>query len=364
MQLHQFLIILIFMAKFTLFSKVNDSSYDVRTETGGILSIFTFVLMIIVLILELKESNKRDIKMEAKPTSFLKDDELLSITYNITISYPCMLVNPGIYDFTGYYKQEASFTNYRTELDSKLNKVSNTIPDSSKNSIVNRCDECKGLNVSHCCNNCFDIIESYNNKKLLVPNLSNFTQCTRDLKDIAEGSSCNLYGVVNTRIKDGYLKFGIGESLPKPGGHKNVLSYFGTNVNLSHTIHELRFGPKHELIRNPLDGFEHIQTKEGFFNYLYTTNLIPTVNYVDSQGRLHQYSVSSKYREITKSVTKIRPEIAFKYSISPVSIALSDHGTTFSEFCCRIFALLGALFSFGSLIDSFIFNMKSYKKKE
>ncbi|XP_020272703.1 endoplasmic reticulum-Golgi intermediate compartment protein 3-like [Asparagus officinalis] len=73
------------------------------------------------------------------------------------------------------------------------------------------------------------------------------------------GEGCRVYGVLDVQRVAGNFH----------------ISIFGgaSNVNVSHVIHDLSFGPKYPGIHNPLDGTTRIlQDASGTFKYYIKVN--------------------------------------------------------------------------------------------
>lgn len=347
------------MRKFDLFPKVSEDSFDVRTKAGGIISLLTFLFMIIITIVEIKENTKTVIKQ--RPILDQSDQKIqnpTSVFFNITVAYPCQLLQITIQDISGNHQIDFAKKITRQRLDSHLNPISSPISDDNSQSIFNSCGNCYGANYSKCCTTCFDITSSFILQGKLVPNLDGLEQCVRDKKSIDDKETCRLYGELTTSFSKGQILINAGGQIPLPIHYKYDLTYFGSNVNLSHWINNFRFGPDFDGLKNPLDNSRWMQRGHGFYFYHYSLNLVKThiKNIIGNQ-----YSASFNQFKIEKTVSKRHPSIAFDFDTSPIAVQLTVEKRSLLAFLTSLFAILGGGFTIGGLIDSFVFNMNKRK---
>lgn len=350
------------MRKFDLFPKVADDNFDVRTKAGGIISLLTFLFMFIITIVEINEHSKVIIKQRPiLDQSDKKTQDPISIFFNITVAYPCQLLQIKIQDISGNHQIDFAKKITRQRLDSKLNPIASPISDDNSQSIFNSCGNCYGSNYSKCCTTCFDIASSFILQEKLVPNLDNLEQCVRDKKSIDDKETCRLYGELTTSFSKGQILVNAGGQIPLPVHYKYDLTYFGTNVNLSHWINTFRFGPEFDGLKNPLDNSRWLQRGHGFYFYRYSLNLVKTItkNVIGNQ-----YSASFNQYKIEKTVSKRHPSIAFDFDTSPIAVQFSVEKRSFLTFLTSLFAILGGGFTIGSLIDSIVFHFNKRNSYE
>lgn len=347
------------MRKFDLFPKVADDSFDVRTKAGGVISLLTFLFMIIITIVEIKEHSKTIIKQRPiLEQSNKRSQRPTSVFFNITVGYPCQLLQITVKDISGNHQVDFAKKITRQRLDKNLQPLSSPISDDDPQSIFNSCGNCYGSNYTKCCMTCFDIASSFKLQDKLVPNLNGLEQCVRDKKSIDDKETCRLYGELSTTFSKGQILVNAGGQLQLPVHYKHDLTYFGDSVNLSHWITIFRFGPDFDGLKNPLDNSRWLQRGHGFYFYRYSLNLVKTIT-KNTVG--NQYSASFNQFKIEKTVSKRHPSIAFDFDTSPIAVQFSIERRSLLTFLTSLFAILGGGFTIGGLIDSFVFNINKRK---
>jgi hypothetical protein len=236
------------------------------------------------------------------------------------------------------------------------------VPDDDPKSVMMQCGSCAGSNYSKCCPTCFDIASAHILQGRLVPNLNHAEQCVRDRESIKSSEMCRVRGTVTTPFLRGELLINAGGKILAPTHVKNDMTYFGDNVNLSHTINELRFGDEAETISNPLSGHQWSQSKHGFFVQRYATHLVPTVVEIGRTVNTVQYSASYSEKEIIKAVSKRHPSIIFSFDTAPISVRSFRSSKTLGEFITSICAIIGGGFTIGGLMDSLLFKVSITKR--
>lgn len=351
------------MRKFDIFPKVQDESFNIRTTSGGAITIVTFIFMFIVAAKEALSFQHYQTKQQACVQSqYIKQQKDLEIFLNMTIAYPCQLIQVQVFDASGNHQLNAVRKISRQRLDSQYQPLGESIADDDPKSVFNECGNCYGSNYTKCCHACTDVANSFILQNEFVPNLDRIDQCLRDHKTIAEGETCRITGKLRTSFTKGQLLIKPGGTIETPAHYKYDLSYFGENVNLTHTIHTLRFGRDFKGLVNPLDKYYYKQPKNGFFFYRYYVELVPTItDDVTNQEPANQYSASSSTREITKSVTKRHPGIAFDFDTAPIAVRFIIEKKSISEFITQLCAILGGGFTLGGFIDSFVFRVNDKK---
>ncbi|EAX93843.1 hypothetical protein TVAG_177510 [Trichomonas vaginalis G3] len=351
------------MRKFDIYPKVQDDSFNIRTVSGGVVTIITFLFMIIVAIKEGSSFHRVEIKQHAVVQSqYIKESNEIEIFMDITVAYPCHMLQLNVIDASGNPQPNARQDISRQRLDVHFKPLEQLISDSDPKSVFQTCGNCLGANVSKCCLTCTDIANSFRQMEEFIPNLQNVEQCNRDKKAIEDKETCRIVAKLNTHFTKGKLTIMAGGIVPTPVNYKFDLSHFGDNVNLTHTIHTLRFGRDFEGLKNPLDNYTNNQLKKSQFMYNYKIDLVPTItNDVENQIPAHQYSASSSSKEITKMITKKHPGITFDFDTAPVAARFIVEKQSLSSFLTQLCAILGGGFTLGGFIDSFIFRVRAKK---
>ncbi|CAM6110784.1 unnamed protein product [Calypogeia fissa] len=130
-----------------------------------------------------------------------------------------------------------------------------------------------------------------------------------------------------------------------------------TEVNVSHVIHDLSFGPKYPGIHNPLDGTERILHEEsGTFKYF--IKIVPT-EYRFLNGMVmpsNQFSVT-EYFMSSKAYDRNWPAVFFVYDLSPISVTIREERHHFGHFLTRICAVIGGTFAVTGMLDRWIYGL-------
>ncbi|OHS99084.1 hypothetical protein TRFO_34571 [Tritrichomonas foetus] len=347
------------MRKFDLFPKVSDENFDVRTKTGGIISICTFIFMLIIVAVESSSNQKTQIKQRAVLEDYKSEKPApLPVYFNITVAYPCHLLHLTVQDVTGNHQMNFGKKITRQRLDRHLKPISPPVSDDDPKSIFSSCGGCLGSNYSKCCLTCFDVASSFILQNQMVPNLDNVEQCVRDRKAVEDMETCRIWGRITTSFSNGEIQISAGGEIPMPVHYKHDLTYFGENVNLTHWISTVRFGEDFEGLRNPLDDSRWMQRARGFFFYRYTVNLVKTYT---EKNFGYQYSAYFNQYHIEKTVSRRHPAIAIKFDTAPIAVQLTVEKKSFLTFLTSLFAIIGGGFTIGGLIDSFLFSIHSHK---
>lgn len=128
-------------------------------------------------------------------------------------------------------------------------------------------------------------------------------------------------------------------------------------VNVSHIIHDLSFGPKYPGIHNPLDGTERILHDEsGTFKYY--LKIVPT-EYQYLRGdtmKTNQFSVNEYFTPL-KNYDHNWPAVYFIYDLSPISVTIKEERRSFTHFITRLCAVLGGTFALTGLLDRWMYQL-------
>mmetsp|Transcript_39267 Transcript_39267/g.100321 ORF Transcript_39267/g.100321 Transcript_39267/m.100321 type:complete len:362 (-) Transcript_39267:79-1164(-) len=139
--------------------------------------------------------------------------------------------------------------------------------------------------------------------------------------------------------------------------HNRVLEvvHDTTRINVSHYIHEMRFGPEYPGKINPLDGFERIVDHDsGTFKYF--LKVVPT-EYQFLHGKVmktNQYSVNEYYHDIGHHDGAL-PAVWFMYDLSPITVKLVEKSSGLLHFVVQVSAVVGGAFAVTGMMDRWIY---------
>jgi hypothetical protein len=178
---------------------------------------------------------------------------------------------------------------------------------------------------------------------------------------LADGEGCRVYGVLDVQRVAGNFHISVhGLNIYVAqmifGGSKNV--------NVSHMIHDLSFGPKYPGIHNPLDDTNRIlHDTSGTFKYY--IKIVPTEYRYLSKDVLstNQYSVTEYFTPMTE-FDRTWPAVYFLYDLSPITVTIKEERRSFLHLITRLCAVLGGTFALTGMLDRWMFRfIESFNKK-
>ncbi|CAK9229104.1 unnamed protein product [Sphagnum troendelagicum] len=130
-----------------------------------------------------------------------------------------------------------------------------------------------------------------------------------------------------------------------------------SDVNVSHFIHDLSFGPKYPGVHNPLDGIDRIlHDTSGTFKYF--LKIVPT-EYQYLHGETlptNQFSVTEFFQR-AKPYDRAYPAVYFVYDLSPITVTIKEHRRNFGHFLTRLCAVLGGTFAVTGMLDRWMYRL-------
>ncbi|KAI0501356.1 hypothetical protein KFK09_016301 [Dendrobium nobile] len=177
---------------------------------------------------------------------------------------------------------------------------------------------------------------------------------------IEKGQGCRVYGVLDVQRVAGNFHISV--------HGLNILvaqQIFGvsSNVNVSHVIHDLSFGPKYPGIHNPLDGTTRI-LHEASGTFKYYIKIVPTEYRYLNKDVLptNQFSVAEYFVPL-KDADRSWPAIFFLYDLSPIAVTIKEERRSFLHFITRLCAVLGGTFALTGMLDRWMFRfLESFAK--
>lgn len=168
------------------------------------------------------------------------------------------------------------------------------------------------------------------------------------------GEGCRVYGVLDVQRVAGNFHIsvhGLNIFVAQKifGGAKNV--------NVSHIIHDLSFGPKYPGIHNPLDGTTRIlHDASGTFKYY--VKIVPTEYRYLSKDVLptNQFSVTEYFVPFRES-DRSWPAVYFLYDLSPITVTIKEERRSFLHFITRLCAVLGGTFALTGMLDRWMYRI-------
>ena len=353
------------MRKYDLFPKVSDESFETRTTTGGIITIVTFAFMAIVCLLAFTNREVETTEQHAiLNTSALTSDTFTHVYMEVSVAYPCQLLQVSLRDVSGNHAFDSQRKIERQRLDTHLKPLGPLVADTDPKSLMKTCGSC--LDPSEpgkCCLTCVDIAAHHKLAGKPVPNMDNAEQCRRDKRTVEDGEACRIVADIGTTFSRGELLISAGGETRMPVHYKHDLTYFGENVNLSHWIQSVRFGPEYAGQVDTLANTKWQQRGRGFYFYHYRLQIVPTTGFNEHGRRVdgYQYSASFSERPILKTVSKKHPGIALAFETSAIAVRIYKRYHPMVRWLTQMLAVMGGGFTIGGLVDSFVFNMQRRK---
>ncbi|XP_031396430.1 endoplasmic reticulum-Golgi intermediate compartment protein 3 [Punica granatum] len=171
---------------------------------------------------------------------------------------------------------------------------------------------------------------------------------------LANGEGCRVYGVLDVQRVAGNFHISV-----------HGLNIFvaqmifdgAKNVNVSHIIHDLSFGPKYPGLHNPLDGTERIlRSTSGTFKYY--IKIVPTEYRYISKEVLptNQFSVTEYFSHMNE-YDRSWPAVYFLYDLSPITVTIREERRSFLHFITRLCAVLGGTFALTGMLDRWMYRL-------
>ncbi|XP_031254579.1 endoplasmic reticulum-Golgi intermediate compartment protein 3 isoform X2 [Pistacia vera] len=171
---------------------------------------------------------------------------------------------------------------------------------------------------------------------------------------LENGEGCRVYGVLDVQRVAGNFHISV------HGLNIYVAqTIFGgaTHVNVSHTIHDLSFGPKYPGIHNPLDGtVRMLHDTSGTFKYY--IKIVPTEYRYISKEVLptNQFSVTEYFSPMNE-FDRTWPAVYFLYDLSPITVTIKEERRSFLHFITRLCAVLGGTFALTGMLDRWMYRL-------
>lgn len=171
---------------------------------------------------------------------------------------------------------------------------------------------------------------------------------------LENGEGCRVYGVLDVQRVAGNFHLSV------HGLNIYVAQMiFGgaTHVNVSHTIHDLSFGPEYPGIHNPLDGTVRLlHDTSGTFKYY--IKIVPTEYRYISKEVLptNQFSVTEYFSPMDE-FDRTWPAVYFLYDLSPITVTIKEERRSFLHFITRLCAVLGGTFALTGMLDRWMYRL-------
>ena len=345
------------MLRFDFFPKFIDSAMTKRTNFGAVVSITMVVVAAVLCWSEAANYFFPPLKEQLVSVSDLKGalSELV-ISFNFTVSVPCVLLHLDVYDIVGKVNNQAMKSLFKTRVDERGNPITTT-------ALAQKCGSCYGAETpdKSCCDSCEDVVAQYQKKRWSIGALMNWSQCREEGVRLDGTERCRAYGSLTVNAIEGGFHLAPGINVWSMGGHQHDLSAFDGALNLSHEIDHVTFGAA--VGESPLQNTRVVQTEGGRWHYRYNLKAVPIVQ--TARGKVtrgFQYTVN--FAEIPiEGNGMFGPGIFFQYTFAPVAVMIAPDRVGFAIFVARCVSIVGGTFMLGRLIDSFGYRLNTLEGK-
>lgn len=341
--------------RFDVYTKVHDD-YRIRTQSGGLIAVSSFVIMAILFISELRNYLQKDVVDHIVVDTTL--NQKLPIGLNITFPHiRCDEVSVDTVDSTGENQVDIAGTLTKLNLD--------LFGSPSKGDPVAKPDDCFSCleavdNSSEpgaeqkCCNSCAELKEAYQDMGLPYFHiLDTADQCKNSV-------GCQVHGDVLVSKVGGNVHVALGKSTVRNGKHVHEfnLKDVSDGFNTSHQIHRLEFGERVPGLESPLEGTQKTVMK-GAWMFHYYIKLVPTL-FQDLDGKTtytHQYSVTASEKNVLVRNGELAglPGVFLVYEFTPFMVKKTEKDVPFSHFLISVCAIIGGVFTVAGLIDAILY---------
>lgn len=166
-------------------------------------------------------------------------------------------------------------------------------------------------------------------------------------RDDRPRDACRIYGSLSVRKVAGNFHVTTGRSVPHPQGHAHMNVYVPPNeLNFSHRIDSLSFGPVVSGMVNPLDATLQT-TPHRHHIFQYYLQVVPTkLRTVHLKLDTYQYSMTERSRPIDHlQGSHGVPGIFVKYEMSPMMVEVVEKRKPLLQFFIRLIGIIGGIFA-------------------
>jgi hypothetical protein len=343
------------MLRLDFFPKFIDSAMTKKTNLGAIISITMIVAAACLCWSETWNYLRPPTKEQLVSVSDLRGalSELV-ISFNFTISVPCVLLHLDVFDIVGTPNDQAHKSLFKTRVDSAGVALNST-------GVAPRCGSCYGAD-GPCCNTSNDIVQAYQQKNWGIGDFGTWAQCREEGVLLDGRERCRAFGSLNVNAIEGSFHLAPGVNVRNQFGHQHDWSPLVDKLNLSHEIDHVTLGAS--FGESPLDHTRVVQHDPGQVHYRYNLKAVPTVH-TTARGKVRrgfQYTVN--FAEIPVATRgRFGPGIFFMYTFAPVAVVAGPDRPSFPIYVARCVSIVGGAFMLARLIDSFGYRLNTLEGK-
>jgi hypothetical protein len=232
---------------FDFFPKFIDSAMIKRTNLGAVISIAMVLAAATLCLSETASFLNPVIKEQLVSVSDLRGSlSELTISFNVTVSLPCVLTHLDVFDIVGTPNDSARKTFFKMRVDQEGRFIKSTV-------VAPQCGNCYGAETpeKNCCNSCEEVVEAYEGKSWGISDFDMWSQCKEEGIDLLGGERCRVYGALHVNAIEGTFHIAPGINVRESLGHQHDMTPLLERLNLSHEIDHLAMGAS--FGQSPLD---------------------------------------------------------------------------------------------------------------
>lgn len=349
-----------FLKAIDIFDKFENDQLKVSSKASTILSIFlsTFgCLFFIIKIIRFFIPNiHRDLELNS---SLVNQEDFVNISISILVNLPCYFLHLDQIDSLGFSQLDINSTANLRRYDKNgvfIGIVNETLK--------HECHPCYGVLPDNlCCNSCEELILMATLKGI-PPHPEKWVQCqgkiagtkannkNLNVPHVSLDEKCLVKGKISVNKVRGNFHIAPGRNDISGGGHQHDLSFRFPNLDLSHTINLVRFGPFIPTVTNPLQNVKVNQDPNAFMVYKYHLVVTP-INYVHD-GKLVSRGYEYTSLIMNREARRDAPGIFFHYSFTPYTVTIVSKSRSFAQFITSTFGFLSGSFAMATMLDFFI----------
>lgn len=340
-----------FLEAIDIFDKFDNDDLTFKTRSGAFisicLSIFAGIYLTIKVVRFCTPKIYRDLALNA---ALVDQEDFINISVAVTVDIPCYFLHFDHIDTLGVSQLDInSTTNMR-----RLTKSGKLIGVANE-TLKDVCYPCFGaLPDNVCCNSCEQLILLHMWKGLEAKP-DEWPQCKskKAAPKVSADEKCRIKGKVSVNKIDGGFHIAPGRNDVSGGGHHHDLGFNFPNIDLSHTIEHIRFGPKIPTANNPLKGLRVKQDPNVAMRYNYILLATPVVYVKDGNEKARGY----EYTAMVTSHPIMRgeaPGIFFQYTLTPYTVTVNAKSRSLAQFITSTFGFLSGCFGAAQMLDMFI----------
>ncbi|CAL9682847.1 unnamed protein product [Knipowitschia caucasica] len=317
------------------FPKVSES-YVETTATGGTVSLFAFIAMALLAILEFFVYRNTWMKYDYEVDKDFSSK--LRINIDITVAMKCQHVGADILDLA-----ETMITSTELQYEPVVFDLSpqQRLWQSALLLVQSR------LREEHALQNLVYKSLIKGDTTALPPREDGATE-PRD--------SCRIHGYVYVNKVAGNFHITVGKPIHHPQGHAHIAAFVSHEMyNFSHRIDHLSFGEMMPGVLNPLDGTEKITPSNNqMFQYFIT--VVPTKLHTRKISTdTHQFSVTERERVINHAAGSHGVSGIFvKYDTSSLMVTVREQHMPLGQFLVRLCGIVGGIFSTTGMLHGLV----------